>query len=291
MRFLARILLIAVCCAIVHAQARFPMKYLDDVGSLGSELDRRKSANLGIASVSSEDGLLRFEGRDRKGDPWLAWVTQTGGVGWTEVWTADFDHNGQRDLLIASHFPGNGRCVRGADLLFLLFDQSGRPVPWHVPTELPNGNKFPYLPALLLDENRNGQAEIVSTECAYSSEGILAVDWSITGIYEARDAQWIPLRDAVTAPYLQAARKANGVKDWLPIKSGEWPDQLAGFKASANTKLEHLLPGDESCRGIRVNVVDGRVVVLDHDPCDELRYDHALYSDGLTRRGWPWVVR
>ena len=37
-------------------------------------------------------------------------------------------------------------------------------------------------------------------------------------------------------------------------------------------------------------MVDGRVVAQANDPCDELSYDHASYSDGRTRRGWPWVV-
>ena len=37
-------------------------------------------------------------------------------------------------------------------------------------------------------------------------------------------------------------------------------------------------------------MVDGRVVAPANDPCDELRYQHASYSDGSTRRGWPWVV-
>ena len=120
----------AASCVVVCAQARFPMKYLDDVGGVGSDFDRRKSADLGLASVFSEEGVLRFEGRDRNGSPWHGWVPQTGGIGWTEVWTADFDHNGQPDLLIASHFPSNGRCVGRADLLFLLFDQAGRPSPW-----------------------------------------------------------------------------------------------------------------------------------------------------------------
>src|SRR4051812_32348897 len=101
-------------------------------------------------------------------------------------------------------------------------------MPWYVSTEIPNGNKFPYLPAILLDVNQDGRAEIVSTSCEYGTEfDGPSTNWSITGIYEARETQWIPLRDAATASYLQAARKANGVKDWLPIKSGEWLDQLA----------------------------------------------------------------
>jgi len=269
------------------------MRYLDEVGLVGLGLPySRDFVDLGLASVVSDNGALRFEGHDHKGDPWRVWVPQTSGLGWTEVWTADFDHNGQPDLLIARHFPSSGRCVGRADLLFLLFDQFGRPTPWQVSTEIPNGTKFPYLPAILLDVNRDGRAEIVSTACEYGDQSPGHwTDWSITGIYEARDARWIPLRSADAVPYLQAATKADGVKKWMTIKPSEWLDQLVGFNAPTSIKLERLIPPDERCHGvINLTVVDGRVVAPVNDPCDEGHYPHASYSDGRTRRGWPWVV-
>ena len=38
-------------------------------------------------------------------------------------------------------------------------------------------------------------------------------------------------------------------------------------------------------------MVDGRVVRASRTiPATSLRYQHAAYSDGRTRRGWPWVV-
>ena len=277
---------------IVHAQARFPMKYLDDVGLVGLGLPySRNAVDLGLATVVSKHDALLFEGHDRKGEPWRAWVPQTSGVGWTEVWTADFDHNGQSDLLIAVHPGINGRCTGHADLLFLMFDSSGRPTPWHVSTEIPNGTKFPYLPVIVLDVNRDGRAEIVSTACEYGdqSQGHWT-DWSITGVYEARDGRWIPLRPNNADPYRRAASKANGVKEWLPIKPNERLDELTGFNSPSNMKLERLIPPEEACRNVHIPIaiVDG-VAVIDHS-CDELRQEHALYSDGRTRRGWPWVV-
>jgi hypothetical protein len=284
--------IIAASSVVLDAQARFPMKFLDEVGHLGSDFDKRKSVEIRTATVFPEEGVLRFEGRDRNGSPWHAWVPQTGGIGWTEVWTADFDRNGQPDLLIASHFPGNGRCESPADLFFLLFDQFGRPVPWHVSTEIPNGTKFPYLPAILLDANRDGRAEIVSTVCEYGdqTQGHLT-DWSITGVYEARDTRWVPLRTANVAAYIQAATTSNGVNKWLPVKPGEWLDSLRAIDAASGTKLTRLIPEEERCRHvINIPIVDGRVVQPVDDPCDEQRYQHASYSDGLTRRGWPWVV-
>ncbi len=269
------------------------MKYLDDVGLVGLGLPySRNFVDLGLATVVSKNDALLFEGHDRKGDPWQAWVPQTSGVGWTEVWTADFDHNGQDDLLIAVHPGINGRCTGRADLLFLLFDQAGRPSPWYVSTEVPNGKKYPYLPAILLDLNNDGRAEIVSTVCEYGdqSQGHWT-DWSVTGVYEARDTQWITLRTADVAPYLRAATRANGVKNWLPVKPGEWPDQEIGRDASSSIALKQLILSDEHCHGINIPIdADGRPYIPVNDPCDELRYDRALYSDGRTRRGWPWVV-
>jgi len=269
------------------------MKYLDDVGLVGLGLPySRNIVDLGLATVVSKNDVLLFEGHDRNGDPWRVWVPQTSGVGWTEVWTADFDRNGQRDLLIASHPGINGRCVGRADLFFLLFDQSGRPIPWHVSTEIPNGTKFPYLPAILLDTNHDGRAEIVSTACEYGDQSPGHwTDWSITGVYEARDARWLPLRTADVSPYLRAATRANGVKKWLAIKPGEWLDQLVGIDTPAGIKLDRLIPPDKRCRNvINLTVVDGRVVKPVNDPCDEQRHEHAVYSDGKPRRGWPWVV-
>ena len=163
---------VATAASLLTRQARFPMKYLDEVGELGFD-PNKKSVDLGLASVVSDNGALRFEGRDHKGEPWRVWVPQTSGAGWMEVWTADFDHNGEPDLLVGSHGSINGRCVGRTDLLFLLFDQSGRPSPWYVSTEIPNGKKYPYLPAILLDLNRDGRAEIISTSCEYARARIL----------------------------------------------------------------------------------------------------------------------
>ena len=293
MLVLSRILaLIVASCVVAQAQARFPMKYLDDVGLVGLGLPySRNIIDLGLATVVSKNDALLFEGHDRKGDSWHAWVPQTSGVGWTEVWTADFDHNGQRDLLIAVHPGINGRCTGRADLLFLLFDQTGRPSPWYVSTEIPNGKEYPYLPAILLDLNSDGRAEILSTACEYGDQSAGHwTDWSITGVYEARDTQWIPLRSANSAPYIQAATRANGIKTWLPLKPSEWPDQGIGRDAPNSIALKQLIPSDEHCHGINIPIgPDGPFIPL-NDPCDELRHDRALYSDGRTRRGWPSVV-
>jgi hypothetical protein len=91
--------------------------------------------DLGIAHVFPEgDGNLRFEGRDVSGKRWHVWLPAAGGIGGTDVWIADFDHNSRRDLLISSMFPKNGRCIDRTTIYFLMFDQKGRPVPWAMPS-------------------------------------------------------------------------------------------------------------------------------------------------------------
>lgn len=91
------------------------MRFLDEVGNLGNPYnDKRTFAELaGLDRVSPQGDILLFEGRDLAGKPWRLFMSGAGGVGRTEVWTADFDRNGRTDLLIGSHFPGNGRCVDG----------------------------------------------------------------------------------------------------------------------------------------------------------------------------------
>ncbi len=95
----------------------------------------------------------------------------TGGVGWTEVWTSDFDADGHKDFLIGQMFPGNGVCVNPVRLTLLLFDANGRPVPWIGQTQLPDNPSgkeltFPYLPVRVTDTDKDGRAEFVLEDCA-----------------------------------------------------------------------------------------------------------------------------
>src|SRR5436305_1616501 len=86
--------------------------------------------------IPQADGNLVVEGVDDDRKHWNATLLMLGGVGFTDVWQADFDGNGRPDLLLAAYFPQNGRCVDGITLSFLLFDAHGRPVPWVVQTRM-----------------------------------------------------------------------------------------------------------------------------------------------------------
>src|ERR1700721_1380960 len=90
----------------------FPeLHYLDEIGHLGTPSDPRTAVQLGrTLAVSADDGV-HFRGHDDDGSSWEAILPVLGGVGFTTVWQADFDHNSQPHLLIAAYFPTNGRCV------------------------------------------------------------------------------------------------------------------------------------------------------------------------------------
>lgn len=183
----------------------------------------------------------------------------------------------------------------GGDVLVLLFEADGRPVPWMSPTMVPDGNKFPFRPAILLDANGDRRAEIVTTNCEYTDgPGRFGEDRRITGVYEARDARWLALRGTVLEPYRKAAAASHalggpGFVKWQPTKASDWPDQMSG-RGRATLKLNHILTGEVGCGGIRFTVENGAVKIPANDPCEVLREDRAVYSDGRTRRGWPPAI-
>ena len=293
--FLRLLIFSLVTSAVVCAQTLFPMRHLDEVGHLGTEFDSRKSANVGLARVFSDGNGLRFEGRDHGRKPWRVWVENFGGLGFTDVWTADFDHNGQPDLLIAPFFPKNGRCVNSLDIVILLFDGDGRPVPWTIHTEMPHGSGHPYRPVFITDLNGDGNAEIVPVDCEYAMGPGVGTDWTIIGVFEARDARLVPMRNVNIGSYERALKKAyapHGLEEnWLPVQPIKWPDQMSGMDISAQLRLTAMLPAAEQYHGVRVPpIVNGRMVTDWKDPCKEIGHDRAVYSDGQTRRGWPSVI-
>ena len=277
---------------VAMGQARFPMKYVDEVGHLGEGLyDHRKFADLGFAKAFPEEGGLRFEGRDHTGKIWRAWTPQVGGAGFTEVWTADFDHNGQPDLLIAAVPISSGRCVNGVDITVLLFDASGRPVPWIASTEIPyTERREPYRPAILLDTNNDGRAEIVTTECG--PWDVDSLDNRVTGVYEARDTRWVPLRDAPLEPYIRAAHAAHpsyppGYIHWFLTPPERWADQMRlvdGAPAS---------PSREGWPGVVIDGPDGRGIYTDDTEDIVQRILTAGYRFKILganlKPSWLWV--
>lgn len=223
------------------------MRYLAEIG----HLKNNQIVNLGTAQVRADASGASLLGRDRGGKPWRVALALSDGMGWTEVWSADFDGDGQRDFLLGNLFPGNGACVNGLGITVLLFDEAGRPMPWTANSFLPAGSHaFPYLPVLAMDVDRDGRAEFVITDCDRGRSGAGSI-YSIAGIYEADAGRLRVVPDARLGSYRRAAGP-------LPAHPSRWRDRMPGLDARATGRLEELATGgDASGEEMRLS---GRIV-------------------------------
>ena len=288
----------------VHAQPSPPMRYLGEVGHLGEVQVHHapfkdvplKSVDFGIAKASAVETGVLFQGADDSGKPWRATVAVLGGIGWTDVWQADFDANSRPDLMIAATFPSNGRCLSPVTITFLMFGSQGRPVPWTIETYLPNNGGIAKPPALLRDFNHNHRAELVATECEYSDPPVAGEAWRIHGIYEAEDARWKLIHPKDVQLYSHAVRVSHqrGLStEFLTATSSAWADfgnSNPVVAHSAVTITDVLQPEPECRHAIRLKVVDGQVRRLANDPCEIFSGNRLEMSDGRVCLGWPTVV-
>ena len=51
-----------------------------------------------------------------------------------------------------------------------------------------------------------------------------------------------------------------------------------------------MITGQVGCGGLRIPIVDGRIVEPGDDPCNTLAHNRVMYSDGRMRQGWPLVA-
>lgn len=138
-------------------------------------------ARIGTSTVQfQDDGKLVISGKDDDAREWSV------GAEWNtlgcEFFTADLDHNGKEDLIVAIPTGGNGSAP-SIHLLILLFDVRGRPIPSEFDGYFDydaQGVKD------LLDLNQDGRAELVRQSF---NDGY----W-ITSLYEVRSAHWFPVQ-------------------------------------------------------------------------------------------------
>ena len=202
-------------------------------------------------------------------------------------------YNGQADLLIAVVNGGNGHCVNNVELIALLFDAEGRPVPWIVNTSMPSpGRHPPHRPAILLDVNKDGRAEIVTTQCGPWDADSL--DYQVTGVYEAHDTRWVPMRDTPLKPYVQAAHAAHratpyppGYIHWLPVEPKNWVDQMRLVDGPSES------PSREGWPGVVIDGPKGRGIYTDETEDVLSRVLDAGYRFKIfgenSRPSWFWV--
>jgi hypothetical protein len=99
---------LGLCAVAARSQvlSMAQLHYLGEIGHLGTQFDERKSVSFGPVMITTlENGTARLQGKDDHGRYWSAILVSEGGVGFTDVWQADFDHNGRPDLLVATVFP------------------------------------------------------------------------------------------------------------------------------------------------------------------------------------------
>lgn len=279
----------------LYAQIPFALVEIDEIGHLGTSLDERDSIELGLAKAfSGRDESIRLEGLDDKALPWRVWLPKCCGiVGETRVFQADLDANGRTDLLITSMAMGNGRCVGGGTVTTLMFDSTGRPVPWRSLTV--GMIEHEEMPVTLVDLDRDGRAEIVTSACAYAQrEDVgMAEDRWISGVYEARDTKWAPLKPLSVEPYLQAVKPrystfAPGYPEWIKSPEPLSPDPLEGWAERPRTKLTALLSAEMGCRTLAYAQASRE---KQEDGCtDQATTNRVHYADGSVRSGWPYVV-
>ncbi|HEX5226588.1 MAG TPA: hypothetical protein VFW44_02715 [Bryobacteraceae bacterium] len=291
-------LFIGLCCASLCG-AQPSIRYLDEIGHLASDVDTGKVVTIGPARlVSTGAGKIGLQGRGSNGRTWRAYLPIDGGLGYTTAWEADFDRNGKRDLLIASEFPKNGRCIDPVTLSFLMFDNQGMPVPWVTQTQRPGKNALLALPAVLTEIERDGRLQLVTTDCEYSAPPVVGEDRSIKGVYEANDTMWRLVRsshiDAYRSLVLRKYRIDSAFTRLLPTVPDNWLDQGNTFDATGPLQtITSVLAASPNCRGVRLPpVVDGRILPRTQwkDPCDEVGSNRIQLSNGTTCYGWPTVM-
>jgi hypothetical protein len=288
-----------VCLGSGSLLAASPLRYLDEIGHLGTPSDPRTSVRLGRTQVVLTDAGVRFQGRDDDGKRWQAVLPIAEGIAFTTVWEADFDQNSRPDLLIAAHSAGSGRCLDEVTLSFLLFNSRGQPVPWVIQSRTPFSTQFPPIPAIFADLEGTGRAKLVVTDCAYSDPPRLGEDRSIIGIYEAKDAAWGLVKpvhlDAYTALVRQNHRFRPQLDQLLTVDPGSWADEgnRMGRDVPAPVQLAAVLKPSEDCRGAvhLPPVVNGTLQTSGwKDPCEELGRNRIELSDKTVCYGWPTVM-
>lgn len=248
------LILLSLCSGSLWAA--FPgLRYLGEIGHLGTPSDPRTSVRFGnVQVVSTHDGAL-FHGRDDDGKSWQAVLPIKGGMAFTTVWRADFDHNSRPDLLIAAHSATSGRCLDEVTLSFLLFNDRGQAVPWVIQTRTPDTSRFPPVPAIFTDLNHNGRAEFIVTDCAYSDPPRAGEDRRISGIYEARDASWSLVTPVRLDPYSALVRQSYRLRPefdhLLTTNPSAWQDRgnRPDPRGSNPVQLTGMLTRFEDCRG------------------------------------------
>lgn len=160
---------------------RFAVKHLGELDTRNPRFEL--PVGPAGATIEMKDGEVAVvSGKDKKGVNWQ--VSIDGHVlrmgGYLSLLLADLDNNGQQDLILTIPTTRSG-LAPPLDLYTVMFDNSGRPVPFSVPVYLDYEYTLKELTDLL-DLDGDGKAELVTMNF---DDGY----W-VTNLYKANDARW-----------------------------------------------------------------------------------------------------
>ncbi|HLL72921.1 MAG TPA: hypothetical protein VK363_15870 [Pyrinomonadaceae bacterium] len=235
----------------------FPLKR---VAALDSTQNFTRRLSIGVATaelkLDEERGFLILTGKDRAGNAWS--VAATGGSpGGVEIYEADLDRNGLRDLVLLAPTGGNGLAPSSHIVVVTFERETGRPVRFEAEGYFDADAKSIFD---LRDMNGDGRAELIYMNY---DDGY----W-ITNLYTAANARWrrikgrfgtrhsFPLYTRFTnRPNRRATQPRAGRKPFAPDLSNDAPNlrgRLVSYRWANISQSEDIELNFETTAGQQV---------------------------------------
>lgn len=156
---------------------RVTQRLVQDGITAANGVIRTKNASIRV----DVDGAVSVFGSDRAGKPWTLVTNSPSGS--VSAWAADLDNNGAIDLVLFMPTIGADSWAPNAKVLILMFEKTGRPVPW-CSSGFFSVDRYGLKEFVDLDED--GNPELVSQTRNERH-------W-ITSIFETRNCRWLALK-------------------------------------------------------------------------------------------------
>lgn len=212
----ARLAFLILLCLFLLALStdQHALGFEADYLPLGKEiLSRRIAQRLVQDGITNADGAVSFAsksvrvnsdnsvsvfGSDRAGKPWTLVADAPAGA--VSAWSGDFDKNGTEDLVLFVP-SGAGDWQPNAKVILLMFESSGRPIPWCVDGFF-TVDKYGLKELVDLDDDRKAEMVHQTRSGPY---------W-ITSVFTSQNSRWRALQSLAgqTLPFqTQFTSKAN----------------------------------------------------------------------------------
>ena len=156
---------------------RFPLRYHGTIEKKERIIQITGEQSLSTIQISMTEDLI-LTGQDERHMPWSFYIQGYGNLYLYDMYTADLDLNAYEDIILLVSTGGSGLAPT-THLITLLFDTSGRPIPfkadgyWKHDEQSITG---------LVDLDNNGKAELIYMN--------FDDDYWITNLYTANKARW-----------------------------------------------------------------------------------------------------